>query len=141
MLCYSCRQPDDDSSITSSVEYSLISQDNLYGNGIEGIDPQHLIIDNDFNWLQLLSEMNSNSNVSDQFTEVEIDFSKYTVLAAFDEIRPNGGFTVDLKLSLREGKVMAKVVKNSPEGNATTVITQPYIIVKIEKPDLPIEFE
>jgi hypothetical protein len=137
---YSCQSGDDTRSI-NSIDYTLISQDNLYGSGNESIDPQNMIIDNELSWTLLLSKMNSNTNVSDQFTEVDIDFTKYNVLAFFDEIRPNGGFSVDLNFSIKGEKIIAEVVKSSPEGNATTVITQPYIIVKIEKSNLLIEFE
>ena len=85
--------------------------------------------------------MNSVNNVSDNFSETNINFSEYTILAVFDEIKGNGGHSLELSITSDSENIIVKVADLVPEGNATTVITQPFIIKKIQNSDLPIIFE
>ena len=40
--------------------------------------------------------MDSVNNVSDSFTETTIDFSTYTVIAVFDEVRPSSAYSLEV---------------------------------------------
>ena len=132
---------DDDYSNSTHIESTLIAKDNLYGNGAEGITEQNLIISNETAWNNLITQMNSVNNVSDNFAETNINFSEYTILAVFDEIKGNGGHSLELSITSDSENIIVKVADLVPEGNATTVITQPFIIKKIQNSDLPIIFE
>ena len=85
--------------------------------------------------------MNSVNNVSEKFSEVNIDFSEYMVIAAFDDIKLNGGHSMELDIRSNSEEIIVKTINLGSGGNATAVITQPYYIVKIKKSDLPILFE
>jgi len=132
---------DDDNSNSTNIESTLIAKDNLYGNGAEGITEQNLIISNQTAWNNLISQMNSVNNVSDSFTVTDINFSEYTIIAVFDEIKGNGGHSLELSITSNSDHIIVNVTDLVPEGNATTVITQPFHIVKISNSDLPIIFE
>ena len=136
----SCNSNDDDSEITA-IDVTLISKDNLYGNGEEGITQQNKVITDLNSWNDLITQMNSINNVSDNFSETVIDFSQYMIIAVFDEIKGNGGHSIELNISANSANIIVEIIKSSPDGNATTVITQPYHIVKIPVSDLPILFE
>ncbi len=58
------------------METTLIAKENLHGNGAEGISEQNLIISDQTTWNDLITQMNSVNNVSDNFTETDIDFSE-----------------------------------------------------------------
>lgn len=119
----------------------LIGKGNLHGSGSEGIEKQNLVITSSEEWLDLLNKINSVNKVSDSFSETDIDFSKYTVVAVFDDIRESGGYSLSLAIQETTDKVLVEVLRKTPDGIATSVITQPYYIVKLPKRNLPIIFK
>ena len=132
---------DDDNSEMVNIESTLIAKDNLFGNGDEGIIEQNLEITDQNTFDNLISQMNIVNNVSDSFSEIDIDFSQYKVIAIFDEIRENGGHSLELNIMSNSENIIVNITDVVPEGNETTVITQPFHIVKISNSDLPIIFE
>jgi len=124
-----------------NIESTLIAKDNLYGNGDEGVVQQNLVISDQSTWTALIDQMNSVNNVSDNFAEIDINFSEYMIIAVFDEIKGNGGHSLALNIRSNSEHIIVNITDLVPEGNATTVITQPFHIVKILKSDLPILFE
>lgn len=125
----------------ANIESTLIAKGNLYGSGDEGITKQNLVIDNQSDWEALMAQMNKANNVSDSFTETKIDFTKSTIIAVFNDVKGSGGHKIELDMSSNSKNKVVKVNYISPTGNATSVMTQPYYIVKIPKTDLPIVFE
>ena len=126
---------------TVDIESTLIAKDNLFGNGGEGIIEQNLEITNQSMWNNLISQMNSVNNVSDNFSEIDIDFSQYKIIAIFDKIKSKGGHSLELNIMSNSENIIININDISPKGNAATVITQPYHIVKISNSNLPIIFE
>ncbi|WP_400075216.1 protease complex subunit PrcB family protein [Winogradskyella sp. R77965] len=121
-------------------DITLIAKGNLYGSGEEGIEKQNTVITNQSNWQDLMAKMNSINKVSDGFSESKIDFSKYTVIAVFDNVKTSGGHSLELDIKSNSENVEVEVSRNSPAGMATSLMTQPYYIAKIVKSDLPIIF-
>jgi len=68
-----------------NIEPTLIAKDNLFGNGDEGIIEQKLIISDQITWNNLMTQINSVNNVTDSFTETDIDFSEYKIIAVLNE--------------------------------------------------------
>lgn len=124
-----------------SVPSTVIGTGNLFGNGAEGIGEQNLVIATTEAWNDLMTQMNSVNNVTDEFTETNIDFTQYKLIAVFDEIRGNGGYGIDLDIWSTINEMVVQVTDLAPQGIATTVITQPFHIVKIALSDLPIVFQ
>ncbi|WP_411896263.1 protease complex subunit PrcB family protein [Winogradskyella sp. A2] len=140
IFVFSCSS-DDDNSNSRVIESTLIAKDNLYGAGDEGITEQNLIISNQTTWNNLITQLNSVNNVSDNFTETDINFSEYTIIAVFDEIKANGGYSLELNITSNSENIIVNINEIVPEGNVTTVITQPFNITKIQNSALPIIFE
>ena len=140
ILIWSCSSDDDNPKMTN-VKSTLIGKGNLYGDGTEGISEQNLIISDQTAWNDLISQMDSVNNVSDNFPETDIDFSEYTIIAVYDEIKANGGHSLELNIMANSENIIVNITDLVPEGNATTVISQPFHIVKIQNSDLPIIFE
>ncbi len=123
---------DDENFEPIEVSTLLIGKGNLYGNGSENIIQQNLILSNPNSWNQLIVQID-NINITDNFTEIDIDFSEYLVIAIFDEIKSNGGHSIDItRVTEFEDKISVQI-KNILQGDATLVITQPYHIVKIPR--------
>jgi hypothetical protein len=136
----SCNSNDNNSGMVN-IESTLISKGNLFGNGAEGIIEQNLIIADQISWNNLITQMNSANNVSNSFTETNIDFSEYIVIAVFEQIKVNGGHSLELNIISNSENIIVSVTNLGANGNATALITQPYHIVKIKNSDLPILFE
>lgn len=123
------------------INISLIASGNLHGAGSENIEKQNLVIENKIDWTNLLAKMDGTNNISNSFEETDIDFSEYSVIAVFDEVKSSGGHSIDLNVKRNTDKIIVEVIKNAPSGMATTVITQPFYLAKIKKNNLPIEFK
>ncbi len=140
LLVMSCSS-DDTETTTTTIETTLIGKGNLYGSSSQGVDEQNLVINNQTDWDALITLLDAANNTSDSFTETDIDFTTFTVLVAIDQVRGNGGHVLDIAVSANPENVVVTVTDLVPQGNATTVITQPYHIVKIPKTTLPIVFQ
>ena len=140
LFALNCKSTENKTKMTKEA-IVLIGKGNLYGSGSEGIEKQNLIVTSPEEWKDLLNKMNAVNKVSDSFSETDIDFSEYTVIAVFDEIKNSGGHSLNLVIQETKDKILVEVLRKGPNGIATSVMTQPYYIVKIPKPSLPIVFE
>ena len=140
LFALNCKSSENEAKMTKE-DIVLIGKGNLYGSGSEGIEKQNLIVTSPEEWKDLLNKMNAVNKVSDSFSETDIDFSEYTVIAVFDEIKNSGGHSLNLVIQETKDEFLVEVLRKSPDGIATSVMTQPYYIVKVPKSDLPIVFE
>jgi len=140
LFALNCKSSENKAKMTKE-DIVLIGKGNLYGSGSEGIEKQNLIIKSPKKWKDLLNKMNAVNKVSDSFSETDIDFSEYTVIAVFDEIKNSGGHSLNLVIQETKDKFLVEVLRKSPDGIATSVMTQPYYIVKVPKSELLIVFE
>lgn len=125
----------------SELQVHVIGQNNLYGSSSEGFTEENHVINDSVAWNALKAQMNQANDVTYTFTEQEIDFSQWTVLASFDQVRMNGGHAINYSSVVEDDtQITATIFHENPQGAATTVITQPYIIVKIEKTTKPVVF-
>ncbi len=138
----------DDSRVTGNqnniiaTDPVLIGKGDLFGNGDEQIPQQNLVINNDAEWQALKLQMNSVNPCTNSFTETEVDFSQWTILATFDQIRSNGGHSIEIVEINESAEQINVAIETSAEGEvATTVMTQPFHIVKIPATNKPVVFE
>ncbi len=138
-LLTSCSEVDDE--LYYSVNFTLIAQGNLYGAGQEDINKQNFTISDSSSWNELMDKMNTVNNVSDGFLETNIDFVNFIIIAVFDDIKPNGGNSIDVIKIVENENENFVTIDNILKGNATTVMTQPFHIVKIPKTNKLVIFE
>ena len=132
----------DEEFLPLTTSTTLVASGNLYGNGGENITRQNLIIQNNNEWIELMNKMNSVNNVTDNFTETEFDFSNFTIIALFDDIKMYGGYSIEIESVVENRSDLIAIIRHrSPNGIAPTVITQPYVIVKIPKTEKKIIFK
>jgi len=82
--------------------------------------------------------MDSVNNVSDSFSEIDIDFDKYMIIAIFVGMGAN--IIIVEITSIIENETNITVLKQEIE-TISSVVTQPYHIVKIPISDKTIVFE
>lgn len=123
-----------DDNVTDEVNYSIIGKGELYGNGQEGIGPSYLIIENSSSWSELTTKMDSYNKVSDTFDD-DIDFRSEMVLAIFDNIRPRTFYSFTITTIQETSSKVIVNYKTTTTGEGYDVINQPFIIIKIPRPD------
>ncbi len=125
---------------TSSGDFVTIGKGNLSGTGVENIPKQSVVITNQADWVDLIDAMNTRNNVSNKFTETDIDFNQYQIIAAFDELKLYTGSTIDItEVTEVENSIHVKV-ENIRSVGFLAALSQPFHIVKILKSDIPIVF-
>ncbi|TDQ23801.1 protease complex subunit PrcB family protein [Tenacibaculum caenipelagi] len=128
-LC-SCSNNEDSLPKSMKVDFINIGRGSLYGNGEEEVPKSNMIITNANDWGNLISQMNTVNNVSDNFTEVEINFNEFTVLAVFLEVKKSG-WEIEIKSITENEESVILFIEET--GFESSVITQPFHIVKIPK--------
>lgn len=132
---------DNSDGFKQNVEFSLLGKGELYGNGSEMIQKSNLVIKDSTSWNELMAKMDSVNEVSTDFTETDIDFENYLVIAVFDEIRNYGGYSIDIiEINEYDQKIIVKIAQIL-KGGVNAVITQPFHLVKINKSEKSIIFE
>ena len=101
---------------------------------------QFSVVSTEADWNNLMTQLNSGNNVTDNFTETNIDFSLYQVIFVIDEIKGNGGWSIDITDVTENSNNIVATVSNLLTGNITSVITQPFHICKIPVSNKPIIF-
>lgn len=105
-----------------------IGQGSLSGNGIEGIVESDLVISDSITWNTLTNQMNLYNDETLHFSEVDINFTNYLVIAVFLDVKPNG-WEIDISNITETSDSI--IVSKSDRGLDLPVISQPYHIVKI----------
>ena len=120
------------SSATITFPTNLIGVGSLEGNGQEGFSKQNIVVYNSATWNDLVTKMNSVNNVSDEFTETNIDFNTYSVIAVFDRVQGSSGYSVQITgVFDNSSNVIVKLNYSQSVGNVLPVMTQPFHIVKV----------
>lgn len=70
-----------------TIRFTEIGKGYLSGNGAEGIEKSNLVIKTKTEWETLMQKMNTTTNITDNFTETDIDFNTYMIIAVFDSNR------------------------------------------------------
>ena len=139
-LLVGCTNTDEDTTPIAIIKFTQIRKANLYGDGREHIHKQNLVVSDSISWNLLLQKINIANDETQFFRETDIDFSEFMVLAVFDDIKANGGHSIDImRVTEYETKIVVDTY-NLLKGDLTTVITQPFHIVKIPKQNKPIVF-
>ena len=100
------------------VNFTTVAKGVLYGAGEEGIEGENLIIKKESEWESLKQKMDAVNDVTNNFTDKEIDFNTHILIACFDHVRPNGGY--DLKIQVMISSLYADVIQS--DQNSTRPI-------------------
>lgn len=139
-MTISCRSNNDENMDSKNpINFQLIGKGNLTGSSYA--PPQNTAITNSTQWNNFLNQIDSpNNHPSAGFTETNIDFNQFMVIIVIDAVYPNGGHSVDIMTVDENTQNIEVDVEKLLQGNVTTVITQPYHIVKIPKILKPVIF-
>lgn len=134
----SCQDNEENMAVQTPINFSLIGKGNFYGSTY--VTPQNSVINNTTDWNNFFTQINAHTNVSDSFTEINIDFNQFMIIVVVDQVRNSGGHSIDIMTATENPLNITVDVEKLLNGNVTTVITQPYHIVKIQKSTKPLVF-
>lgn len=124
----------------SEVQYYGIAKGDSFPND-ESISSRFLVIKNTKAWNNLMIEMSTSNDLVKKFSETNIDFNKYQIIAIIDRTNGNGGHSIDItKISQNRKTIIVKVEKLKT-GDLTSRLSRPYEIVKIAKTNKKVVFE
>jgi hypothetical protein len=125
----------------SNVTFSLIAQNDLSPDEKNEIPKTYLVIKDGKAWVDFTAKLEVRNKETNYFTETNIDFTKYQIIAVVDQKYMNGGHSIDITSIMEDrNRIVVKVEKLKP-GNIASVITQPYHIVKMAKSNKEVVFK
>jgi len=137
-----CNKNDDENSFEpQTIEPVLIGKGDLLTAFSSNPLQQNIIITNKTEWDNFIVGMNNPNNLSNNFTEINIDFNNFQIIAVFDNVKQTGGFSIDITNVVENPNNIVVTIKHLFTGGDNTIITQPYHIVKIPKTSKPIVFQ
>lgn len=142
VLMYSCKTAQtNQSTIAVPVSFVVLQQGNLYGAGEEEIGSGLYASYDHTSTLALVDKMNRINVEIDTTKLPKKDFySGSALLFIFDAVRGSGGHEISIENIITQNDTLfVQAKKHAPEGPASTVMTQPYAIVSIEKPAVPVQ--
>jgi len=138
LVISSCSDNDGNTEAKTPIIVLQIGKGNLVGNNVP---QQNMVITTSAQWNTLLTTLDSVNNTSGSFTETNIDFNQFMIIAVFDQVFPNGGHSIDIITVDDNPQNITVDLERLLTGNVTSVVTQPYHIVKIPKSTKPVVFQ
>ena len=141
-LFVSCKDNDieKEDETPKEIQFVVISQNEFHEGTKNGLLDINLVITNNNLWNDLKSKMSGTTDDPD-FSEEEIDFSKYQVIAIFDKTHNTGGWSIDVTDITEYLDKIVVSVSNLKTGNTAHESSSPYQIIKIPGLGKPIEFD
>ena len=91
----------------------------------------------------IVDQMNSvNQEIKESLIPEIHFFDESMLLFVFDKVRGSGGHTLEIiNITNTNEAIVVSIKENAPNGPASTVMTQPYIILQMEKAKLPVHLK
>ncbi len=118
-----------------------IGQGNLHGIGDQKLQPQQKIITSEKEWSDLKKKMNAVNPTTQNFKNLPVNFKNEMLLVLISDLKSSGGHSIMIeKIEETQKQIEIAYREKSPDGIATTVMTQPYFVAKIPKTNKEVRF-
>ncbi|MEN2414689.1 protease complex subunit PrcB family protein [Flavobacterium mesophilum] len=134
----SCNNDDSD---PSKVAFKTIIQGDHYGGSPGTIQQSNLVIKNQTDWNNLQAKLNFMTLAVYTSPDMNVDFTKQQVIAVFDQVRNSGGYSIDITNITQNNTELIVKIEQLKKGDLTTVMSQPFHIVKIAKTNKTVVFK
>jgi len=140
MILFALTSCENDDLPQSDVQYSLVGKGDSFPND-KSVAQRHLVIKDAKTWNSLINEMDAANNLTQDLKEINIDFSKYQIIAIIDKTQKGGGHSIDVvEMSENRNTIIVKVEKLK-NGDLSSRLSRPYDIVKMAKTTKKVVFE
>lgn len=132
-----------ENTVSKRIDYLPVKNGVLHGAGEEGISQGVVGISSIEDYNELRNKMNSvNEELEEDIIADERFFDEEMLIFVFDKVRGTGGYTFEVEEITENNEVLqVKAISKPPSDPATSVMTQPYQIVSINKSDKELSLE
>ena len=109
--------------------------------GAYGFTESNVIIKDNVIWTDLKNQMNPHNLGLNNFSETNIDFNCYQIIAVFDKLYPYLGHEINITKIIENNSHLIISIEKKHTPTLLPATVQPYHIVKIKKTDKNIVFE
>ena len=127
---------DDNDVIANDVQFTTVGKNSLSGG--ENIPQSNFVFDNQTDWNIFINQVDIVNDLSGTFNETNIDFTTFTVIAVVEEIKTSGSEINIINVMENTNNIH---ISSELKMYASTVISQPFHIIKIPKTNKSIIFE
>ena len=136
--CKTCKSAVEPASGNAKVDYEVVQTGVFYGDGQEGLQEGGFVIGGKEEFQEFMKKANS---VNETVNTVDIDFEKEQLLVYVDRVRPSAGHSLNPDVIYETNDVITvNLILEKPDGIASEVITQPFIILKITRSQSKVDF-
>lgn len=132
---YSCKN-DDDHQSKNLLNTQLVAKGSTSG---QYVNAQKSVFKTTAEWNAFLTSYQTTA--PDVLAQANIDFNQVDVIAVVDQSYGSGGHSIDIISVTENPQNIVVVVDKLLTGDVTTVVTQPYHIVKMSKTLKPVIFQ
>lgn len=144
-MIYSCGTNDikHTENSASEMEFQIVKTGVLHGAGEEGISQGVVGVKNIEDYSAIKDKMNSvNEEVKEDIIKEDSFFEEQMLIFVFDKVRGTGGYTFEAEhITTKKDTLTVKMFSKAPEGSATSIMTQPFQILSLDKLDKEIKLE
>lgn len=125
------------------MTYTIIKSGNMFGAGEEGLADGIIAVSNTEQMNDLINKINGvNEEIKESLISDVHFFDESMLVFIFDKVRGSGGHSLKIETITNSGNEIIVTVKEiAPNGPASTVMTQPYVVLKVKKSTLPIQLK
>ncbi len=137
-LTISCTNDEENDFETQTIAPVLVGKGDLMGS--ENISNQNITIYDNGGWNKIINSIDQ-YRLQQLFTSTNVDFNNFQIIAVIDAVKSSGGHSIDITNIEETPNNIVVTIKHLLPGNATTVMSQPFHIVKIPKSTKPVVFQ
>lgn len=126
-----------------SVDFQTIKTGVLHGAGEEGFSQSVILVSNNDELEEVKTRINAvNQEIEDDLIKGETFFNEHMLIFVFDRVRNTGGYTfIVSEITNKNDVLTVKALSNPPSDQATSIMTQPFHVLKLEKINTNVELE
>lgn len=144
-MIYSCGTNDNKHTENTAfkVDFEIIKTGVLHGAGEEGFSQEAIRVSNIEEFNQIRNKINSvNEEVEDDIIRSGSFFDEQMLVFVFDKVKGTGGYTFETKqITISSDTLTVQMLSKAPEGSATSIMTQPFQILSLDKSDKEIKLK
>lgn len=136
LLCFlffsGCNE--DDQIESHTIQPIKIAEGTISSNKI--LSQETLVISNEKEWMEMIMTMEAvDNNILNYFSETEVDFNNFQVIALFEEVKPHTGYYIYISDIIESQDNITIMVESGNTEEGYTVLSQPFYIAKIKRND------
>lgn len=116
--------------VPETVQFGTLKDGELSG---EAVESGYYVVQSAAQWTAFKDKINAAHPGTDEFEDVSVDLTVSDVIAVVDQQHNSGGYDITITGVTRMANTATVKLERTGEGNASTVMTQPYHVITVAK--------